>query len=39
MGIHLLYCVHGGERTTLHDVVQNVFATIAKDTGIHVSQK
>ncbi len=30
MGIHLLCCAHGEERTTSHDVVQNVYATIAK---------
>jgi hypothetical protein len=25
MGIHFLCCTHGGERATLHDVVQDVF--------------
>jgi hypothetical protein len=39
MGIHLLYCEHGGERMTSHDVVQNVFTTIARNVGFHVSQK
>jgi hypothetical protein len=31
MGIHLLCCVHGGERMALHDVVRNVNMAIAKD--------
>jgi hypothetical protein len=39
MGIHLLRCVHGGERTTSHKVVQNVFMAIAKDVGFHISQE
>jgi hypothetical protein len=37
MGIHLLHCVHGGERMALHDVVWNVFMAIVKDVGFHVS--
>jgi len=39
MRIHILRCVHGGERTALHVVVQNVFVTIAKDAKFHVLQK
>jgi hypothetical protein len=31
MGIHLLCCMHGGERMASHDVVQDVFGAIAKD--------
>ncbi len=37
MGIHLLCCVHGGERMALHDVVPNVIMAIAKDAKFHVS--
>lgn len=37
--IHLLLCMHGGERTTLNDVVQNAFMIIVKDTKFHVSWK
>ncbi len=37
--IHLLCCMHGGKRMASHDVVQNVFATIARDVGFHVSQE
>jgi hypothetical protein len=33
MGIHLLYCAHGGEKTTSHDVIQNTFASVVKDVG------
>ncbi len=36
MGIHLLRCTHGGERTTSHDVVQDVFMSIVKDMAFHV---
>jgi len=36
MGIHLFRCANGGERTTSHDVVQDVFAYIMKDTRFHV---
>jgi hypothetical protein len=36
MGIHLLRCTHGGERTTSHDVVQGGFAYIMKDARFHV---
>jgi hypothetical protein len=34
IGIHLLCCAHGGERTTSHDVVQDVFASIARMYGL-----
>jgi hypothetical protein len=36
MGIHLFRCTHGGERTTCHDVVQDVFASIMRDTRFHI---
>jgi hypothetical protein len=36
MGIHLLPCVHGGERTTLHYVGRDVFVAIMKDVKFHV---
>jgi len=39
MGIHLLCCTHGGERTAFHDVVLDVFAAIAKNAKFHVLQK
>jgi hypothetical protein len=39
MGIHLLYCAHGGERTASHDVIQNIFSSIAKDAWFHILQK
>jgi hypothetical protein len=36
LGIHLLRCAHGGEKTTSHDVVRDAFASIVKDAGFHV---
>jgi hypothetical protein len=39
MGIHLFHCVHGEEKITSHDVMQDIFVAIAKDAGFHVSQK
>jgi hypothetical protein len=30
MGIHLLRYAHGGKKITFHDVVQDVFASLAK---------
>jgi hypothetical protein len=39
MGIHLLRCIHSGEKIASHDVVQDVFAFIAKDVKFHVLQK
>ncbi len=36
IGIHLLHCTHGGEKTTSHDFVKDVFATMARDVGFHV---
>jgi hypothetical protein len=35
MGIHLLCCVHGGEKITSHNVVWDAFASIMKDVGFH----
>jgi len=35
MEIHLFYCTHGGERTTSHDVVWDLFASIARDARFH----
>jgi hypothetical protein len=37
--IHLLHYVHGGERTTTHDAIQDYFASIVKDVGYHVVHK
>jgi hypothetical protein len=31
IGIHLLHCAHGGERTTSHDVMWDAFVYIVKD--------
>jgi hypothetical protein len=39
MGIHIFHCVHGGEKITSHDVMQDAFVAIAKDAGFHVSPK
>jgi hypothetical protein len=36
MGIDLLHCVHGNERTRTRDVIRNTFATIAWDVGFHL---
>jgi len=36
MGMHLLHCAHGGERTVAHDVVQDSIASIIRDVGFHV---
>jgi hypothetical protein len=37
IGIHLFRCAHGGERTTLHNVVQDTFMIVATDVRFHVS--
>jgi hypothetical protein len=39
MGIHLLHCAHGGDTTTLHDVMQDGFTIVVKDARFHVSQE
>jgi hypothetical protein len=36
MGIHLFCCAHGGERTTCHDVVRDVFASITREVKFHI---
>jgi hypothetical protein len=36
MGIHLFHCAHGGDRTTSYDVMQDVFASIARDVRFYV---
>jgi hypothetical protein len=36
MGIHFLRCTHGGEMTTLHDVMQDGFIIVARDARFHV---
>jgi hypothetical protein len=38
VGTHLLCCSHGGEWIASHNVVQNVFTSIVKDTWFHVSK-
>jgi hypothetical protein len=39
MGIHLLHCAHGNEHIGTHDVIHNIFATIAWNVGFHVGQQ
>jgi hypothetical protein len=39
MGIHLLRCVHGIERTKTHDVIRDTFATIVRDASFHMGRK
>jgi hypothetical protein len=36
MTIHLMWCFHGGESTTIHYVGWDAFASIAKDVDFHV---
>jgi hypothetical protein len=37
VGIHFLWCSYGGECITFHDLVQDIFVSIAKNVGFHVS--
>ncbi len=39
MGIHLLRCVHGNERTETHDAIHDTFATITQNASFHMGQK
>ncbi len=39
MGIHLFCCAHGGNRTTSHDVVQDVFTSITRNASFHVAHQ
>jgi hypothetical protein len=39
MGIHLVHCAHGEEKTTLHDFVRDAFATIVRNVRFHVPQE
>jgi hypothetical protein len=39
MGIHLLRCAHGNERTRTHDVIPDAFVGIAWNAGFHVGQE
>jgi hypothetical protein len=39
MGIYLLHCVHGNERTGTHDAIHDTFATITRDVNLHVGWK
>jgi hypothetical protein len=36
MGTHIFRYTHGGEKTTSHDVVQDVFVSIERDVKFHV---
>jgi hypothetical protein len=36
MGIHLLFCVHGNDRTKTYDAICNTFVAIEQDVGFHV---
>jgi hypothetical protein len=38
MGIHLFYCMHGGENMALHDV-QNAFTAIVRDAKFNVLRR
>ncbi|CAM6102357.1 unnamed protein product [Calypogeia fissa] len=37
VGIHILRCSHGSERTATHDDIHDVLAAITRDAGYHVS--
>jgi hypothetical protein len=39
VGIHFLHCVHGKERTWIHDAVHDAFITIAWNVGFHMWSK
>jgi len=39
LGMHLFLCAHGEKKTTSHDVVCDVFASIMKDVRSHVSHE
>jgi hypothetical protein len=39
MGIHLLCCVHGNERTWIHDAICDTFTAIVQDVDFHVGWK
>jgi hypothetical protein len=36
MGIHFFRYTHGGEKIVSHDIIQDVFMSIAKDVKFHV---
>jgi hypothetical protein len=38
-GTHLIYCSHGGDQIIFHDAIRDVFASIVKDMGFHVSHE
>ncbi len=39
IGIHLLHCAHGNERTRTHDAICHTFVAITQDANFHVGQK
>jgi len=39
MGIHLLCCAHGNERTWIHDAICDTFAAIVQDVNCHMGWK
>ncbi len=39
MGIHLLHCTHGGEKTTSHNVIRDAFMSIVRDVRFHILQE
>jgi len=39
MGIHLLCCACGRERTTSHDIMQDAFASITTNASFHVAHQ
>ncbi len=36
MGIHFLCCAHDGDKTTSHDIMQDVFVSITRDVRFYV---
>jgi hypothetical protein len=39
MGIDLLHCAHGNERTRTHDVIHDTFVTIVQNVGFHMGRE
>lgn len=39
LGTHLLWCPYGNERTTTHNTLRDVIATIAWENGTHVQKE
>jgi hypothetical protein len=39
LGTHLLWCPYGSERTTVHNILQDVIATIVLENGTHIQKE